>query len=443
MMRLKAGLRRRVAVTFAVFATLFVTAETVAIYFVTDGQEEEFIDHVLEDEMRVIIEQHQRGAEIRMPHNDVMNGVIVRNAEEREKLPVHLQRLSVGTHEIFVDGTEFHVAVQQQGQTLFYLLYDATRHEARIEEFLRFLLLLLLASAVAAAVLGFWLSGRLVRQVADLAERVAGLDPNADHPPLAEGYRDEEVVKLAHAFDHYHRRMAQLVKREKEFTANVSHELRTPLTAIKTGCELLTEDSALQGKSRLRLEAIGDAVERITQSMQALLFLAREIPVSDDEPIELREVVEEAFAPFHETLSSKAIEVEIRVPDGASLRIHRPALSLALSNLVRNAVDYTDRGRITVTFERDMLSITDSGCGIPKTDLPHIFKRAYRAGQAQRPDGKGLGLSIVKRIADRFGWRISVTSQLHQGSTFAIIFPPQSLVPSVAIAEPDAARELA
>jgi signal transduction histidine kinase len=95
-------------------------------------------------------------------------------------------------------------------------------------------------------------SGLLVRQVASLAkqvkalkhERTASIDPGR--------YDEAELVGLD-AFNDYHRGMADMIEREKEFTGNVSHELRTPLTAIKTSCELLEQDPAISGKSRARL----------------------------------------------------------------------------------------------------------------------------------------------------------------------------------------------
>jgi signal transduction histidine kinase len=223
--------------------------------------------------------------------------------------------------------------------------------------------------------------------------------------------------------------MAQLLNREKEFTANVSHELRTPLTAIKTGCELLAQDTTLTGKSRLRLENIRAAAERITESTQALLFLSREAPVEDDELLDVREVLEDALAPFREAVLGRNLEFEIRVAAKTLLRVNRSALNLALSNLIRNAVDYTDHGHITVTFKGDTLSVIDTGYGIAEADLPLIFERTYRGRRAgRRAEGSGLGLSIVKRVADRFGWQIRVESQLHRGSTFAIKFPATSLV---------------
>lgn len=426
-MRIKPGLRLRVALSFALLSMFLVITQTVAVFMVTDDREEEFINQILAEEMRSLIEQYRRNPEIAPPKDQSLHGYIVRSPKDYENLPEYLRKLPLGNHEILFGGKEFHAEVRKERQVVFYLLYDATRHEERIKDFRTFLLLGVFALAGVTVWLGFWLSALLVRQVSDLANRVASLDPSADHHALANAYRDEEVVKLASAFDHYHDRMTQLVQREKEFTANVSHELRTPLTSIKTGCELLTQDNQLQGKSRQRLETIAAAANRIEELTQALFYLAREVPVGESELVNLREVAEEALAPFRNKLAAKAVDAQIHIQPDATLRLNRPAVQLALTNLVKNAVAYTQRGSIAVRYQAGTLSVTDTGCGISEADLPNVFQRFYRGRtNFSRHEGSGLGLAIVKDIAERFGWRVTVKSRGNQGSTFAIEFPPYS-----------------
>jgi signal transduction histidine kinase len=138
----------------------------------------------------------------------------------------------VGLHEC-CSAARNSTSPSARGGTDYYLSYDVARHEARIHEFQHALLVVLGAALIALVALAFWLSGVLSRQVSDLARRVAHLEPETAHASLAGQYRDREVLTLASALDDYSRRVASLVAREKEFTANVSHELRTPLTTIK------------------------------------------------------------------------------------------------------------------------------------------------------------------------------------------------------------------
>ena len=106
--------------------------------------------------------------------------------------------------------------------------------------------------------------------------------------------------------------------------------------------------------------------------------------------------------------------VEYRV--GTGLRVNRAALQLTLANLLRNAVAYTDRGEIRVRYADGVLAVSDTGVGIAPAELPRVFERAFRGANA-RAGGTGIGLAIVRRVAERFGWRIDADSVPGEGTT--------------------------
>lgn len=416
------SLRIKVALSFSLLSMLLLIGQTVAVIIFADEQEDEFVEQILEKEMRSLQAQLRLNPHSELPSDDQLTAYLVRDPRDAQSLPPYLRDLPFGTSEFPVEGKELHVAVRRHGEATLYLVYDATPHERRVEDFTEFMLLGALSLGVVTALLGYWLSGLLVQQVEDLAQRVSQLDPAQEHVPLAGAYRDTEAVRLAHAFDQYHRRMAELIRREKEFTANLSHELRTPLTAIRTGCELLARDPALAGKGRERLNTVIAAAERINEALRGLLFLARETPAHETETVNLREVVEECVAPFRDAVAANPeLAWEVSVPLEASLETHRGALQLVLANLVKNAVAHTRRGSIRVGYSGRTLWVSDTGSGIPQFDLPRIFERFYRgSGQSE---GSGLGLAIVRQITERLGWRVGVKSEAGRGSTFTIEFP--------------------
>jgi hypothetical protein len=425
---MKRGLRRRIAVAFALFAVLVVLIQAAFVVFVTDAQEEEFIEQILNEEMPRVRDAYRAFGSAALPRGQLLQGFVRGNDGDEATVPAHLRPLPVGNHEIVRDGTEFHVHVRDDGETRFYLVYDATRHEARITRFAQYLLFAVLSVAALVSVTAYWLSGVLVRQVAGLARRVADLDPAAAVPPLAESGQDAEVAALAQAFDRFHERVAEMVDREQQFTSNVSHNLRTPLTTIKTSCELLAQDGAITGKSLQRLEAIARATDRMAELAQAFLLLARNAPLEGTQEVfDVREAAEEAVAPFRESLTQRDIALDLRLPEHAAVRMPRSAFHLALSNLLRNAAAHTERGCITVRYHDGTLAVSDTGRGIKPADLPRIFDRYYR-GESQRvvPGGAGLGLAIVKHLADRLGWTLGVSSEPGRGSTFEIGFPASS-----------------
>jgi signal transduction histidine kinase len=425
---MKRGLRRRVGVTFAMFALLVVLIQAALVVFITDAQEEEFIEHILGEEMPRLRDAYRAFGSPALPRGELLKGYVRGPGDDEAVVPLQLRALGVGDHVIHRDGKEFHVHVREDGDDRFYLVYDATRHETRMRKFAFYLLAAVLSAGAVVGLAAYWLSGVLVRQVSDLARRVADLDPAADSPRLANEAQDEEVSTLADAFDRYHERVAEIVEREKQFTSNVSHELRTPLTAIKTSCELLAQDPAITAKSAQRLQAIASAADRMTELAQALLLLARNAPLdSTQEVFQVKPAAEEAAAPFRDSLARRNIGFELRVPECAVVRMPRPAFHLALSNLLRNAAAYTNHGRISVRYENGTLVVADTGRGIESGDLARIFDRFYRVESPRdSPEGIGVGLAIVKDLADRLGWRLGVSSQPGQGSEFMIEFPPSS-----------------
>jgi signal transduction histidine kinase len=326
-------------------------------------------------------------------------------------------------HEIFVQGHERHVAVRDEPEGRFVMVYDVEHHEERARDFAVLLLLGVGVAVLAAAALGYWAAGWLVRPVRALAQRVEQLGPRLPGAPLAPQYADEEVKHLARAFDGYQRRIAEFIAREQEFTGNVSHELRTPLTAIRTSCELLLSDAGLSEGSRRRVAAIERAAARLTETSRALLFLARGADAPRLEEILVRECMAEAAEQVAPVLARKDIALELDVDPGATVRADRTALYLVADNLLRNAAQYTERGRVRVAYRDGGLVIEDSGPGIDAGILPRLGERFYRGARPAGGEGMGLGLAIVKRICERLGWRFEIESIAGKGTRARVWFP--------------------
>lgn len=427
-MRAKLGFRTRTALTIAAFSLILLVAQSVVVVILTYEQEDTLVNQILDNQLRRLEEQLRLGQTPELPASEQFRGYLARTPAERAQVPADMRDLPPGTMEVVRDGRVLHFAVQRVGEATLYLVYDATPHEDRVQEFSHWMVLAVLTMAVVTALLGYWVAGLLVRQVTDLAGRVARLRPEDEVLPSAEDYLDEEIASLARAIIDYHRRAAELIRREKEFTANVSHELRTPLTAIKTGCELLAQEGSLGDKARARVATLAEAAARMEDSIRALLFLARETTLRDMETVNVREAVEETLTPLKEGLQSRpGVRVEIAIDATAVLQTSRTALHLVVTNLVKNAIAHTFEGCIRISLEGRTLEVSDTGTGIAEHDLPRIFERFYRGGNGAGSDRAGLGLAIVRAIAERLGWRVSVESRLGKGSRFRVEFPPDAL----------------
>jgi signal transduction histidine kinase len=409
------SLRRRAAVIIAVFTIVIVGAHSIALFNVTDEQEEEFINQSVAQELDYLMGEYARNPRLVPPHSQHLDMYIARNAAELAALPPYLQKLPIGLHEVMIDRGELHVGVSAHGEVRFYVAYDAQPHEELMNQFGWLLFFGVFTAAIAASLLGYWIAGLVVQPVTDLARRVDELGAGATPQRLAGAYVEQEVATLARAFDNYLDKVARLLERERAFTANVSHELRTPLTAIRTGCELLLQDANVDAGARRRIEAIDRAARRMTETTHALLFLARENLPQEAEEFSMHECITEALESLRPVAAQKGIALEIDVAADATARVDRQALSLVLANLLGNALANTERGFVRAIYRENALSVEDSGSGIAKSELPHIFERFYR-GRGAESEGWGLGLSIVKQVCDRHRWTIELTSESGVGT---------------------------
>ncbi|HEY0710176.1 MAG TPA: ATP-binding protein, partial [Polyangia bacterium] len=222
----------------------------------------------------------------------------------------------------------------------------------------------------------------------------------------------------------------------KDFVANVSHELRTPVTAVRTALETARAVMAqgMPDEADRFLEIVDRHTERLTLLVRDLLDLSRaesgNLALASG-PVDVSEVAAEVLDVFREPAARRSLRLAITFPEGLpSVQADRGALVQVLTNLVENAVKYTDEGgSVTVSATSDAAAVdilvSDSGPGIPAKHLPRLFERFYRIdpGRSRDRGGTGLGLSIVKHLAEAMRGSVTVKSTPGQGSTFAVRLP--------------------
>lgn len=408
-------LRMRVAAAVAITCIAVVTALALTLYTASEDLEETLVEQIVSEEMDFLIKHHRENpALIREPGPNVQY-FVVRTPDDLQRVPGPLRMLGAGSHEIGQDSAEQHVNVRIVDGTRFIVAYDSGPHEARAQQFKRLMLFALGTVMVVAAALGYWIAGLLTRQITDLSARVATLDSGV---PLEQADQDPEVAALARALDRYQARAQQLIEREQEFTGNASHELRTPLTAIRTSCELLEAEPGLPDKTRARITAIAAAAERMTGQIELLLFLARAQAVDERETVALAACVNAAIEPWRAELARKGLRFDNAVAPAAQVSVNRHALNLVLANLLRNAVHYTQQGGIRVHWAAPILTVADSGPGVPPEQRSRLFDRHYRGSAGA--DGFGLGLAIVKRACEHCRWHIEITAPPGGGTAFLL-----------------------
>jgi two-component system phosphate regulon sensor histidine kinase PhoR len=237
----------------------------------------------------------------------------------------------------------------------------------------------------------------------------------------------EEIVSIFHDITE----IKNIEKIKKDFVTNVSHELRTPLTAIKGYAETLRKEvDTAPGKKYL--ETVERNTNRLINIVNDLLLLSNleEKAVLELEDIDLRGFLENVIRIFDQRLKDKHLSLVIDVKeDLPPIKGDLFKLEQMLVNLLDNAVKYTDRGEITVSVDvqdkRVRIQVRDTGIGIPKDDIPHVFERFYVVdkSRSRKFGGTGLGLSIVKHIVLLHNGTIDIESALGKGTSVTVTLP--------------------
>jgi two-component system, OmpR family, phosphate regulon sensor histidine kinase PhoR len=220
----------------------------------------------------------------------------------------------------------------------------------------------------------------------------------------------------------------------RDFVANVSHELRTPLTIVGGFAETLQDPEIPADKRAEFARTIYSNTQRMQRIVDELLDLSRiESGYWKPRPqlVKIAEISSEVFGRVAAVATTKGIALETRVDPSASvIYADRTAVEQILLNLIENALRHTgEGGRITIetTPARNgvVLTVADTGTGIPPEHLPRIFERFYRAdsGRSREAGGTGLGLAIVKHLVEAHGGSVSAESILGSGATIKIFFP--------------------
>ncbi len=302
----------------------------------------------------------------------------------------------------------------------------------------------LLFALIAGLLLFAMLTGRLRRlaNVMDAFEKGEMLDQRS---LLLQGRKSsaDEIDRLSTTFremvERIHAQMKKLQKSDalrRELVANVSHDLRTPLATLQGYIEtLILKDKSLKDEERRNyLETAIKHCERLGRLVSELLELAKldsnEIRVHY-EPFNLSELVQDVVQKFQLKVKEKDLHVETNIEkDLPFVNADIGLIERVLENLIENAIHYTLQGgsiRLGLTPQKEVISvqISDTGCGIPEQELPHIFNRFYQSDASRKggPKHTGLGLAITKRILELHGSSIELTSALNSGTTFTFKLP--------------------
>ncbi|MBO9883598.1 HAMP domain-containing sensor histidine kinase [Xanthomonas sp. D-109] len=316
----------------------------------------------------------------------------------------------------------YKVAVRKTPNVWFFLAYDMTQTMQGEVQLKRTLILSVLVFSALSLVIGWWSASRVMRPVSDLAARLRAYRGSSDPKPLAPHFPDDEVGQLAEALDDYSARLTEVVQRDREFNADVSHELRTPLAVIRGATELLLTRPNLDDKVLQRLQRIQRAEQQCSDLIGSLLLLSRNERGQGHSNV--AKVAEQLIESHRAQLGGKPLQLLLEGERNLTIDAPEAALSVALGNLIGNAVKYTQEGQVVVRVLSDAVQVIDSGPGLSEEDAARLFQRGYRGTHAGHSQGGGIGLSIVSRLCDLYGWQVNVRPGATKGVVATLWFKP-------------------
>lgn len=414
-----ASLRSRVALFFALFGALLSLLMAFMLHQSAHDLGQRLIDETLTAELDDYMARRERNPHSLPPSTVIVQGY-VKDAAGNGDVPAYLSGLPDGRHNISVGQLAYRVAVLQRQGERYFLLYDISLQLRREQRFALQLGLIAIVMTLVSTLGGVWLSRTVVAPVSELAARVRHRGVEDWERSLSDEFPGGEVGELARVFDRQLIRMRAFIERERAFGADVSHELRTALAVILSATEVLLSDERLNDKQKARIGRIERAARDMAELGTALLLMAREErSLAMGGTSSLAEVVEEAVAKHRHLLGHKPVEIEVRTNPGLILAADRGVLDILVSNLIRNAFAYTAAGTVAIVQDAHSLTVSDTGKGIPGSAVDQVFLRHFRDLTSE---GAGIGLSLVKRICDRYGWRVRLDSGAARGTTVTVEF---------------------
>jgi signal transduction histidine kinase len=425
-MQYRRRLRSRIVISFALLGFVLTALFAFATLYLREALERDLIGEALLQNVGDYADSFYKNPNEQLTEFQKIVGYMF-SARRFANVRFDWRDLPNGVHdmsETLPDGSVrvYKLAVRKDPEYWFFLTYDITQEQLSAQQLQFALFAAVAAFSLLALLLGIWSSTRVMSPVSDLAARLRMFSGSSQPEPLAPHFADDEVGQLASALDDYAARLTDLVRRDREFNADVSHELRTPLAVIRGAVELLLAQPDQAPKSLDRLRRIERAVQQCSDLTGALLMLSRSERAHG--ATDLRRLVEQIADANRVAVCNKPVQVIVDGAEDVLIDAPEAVLAVALGNLIGNACKYTAEGEIRLTVFPDRVEIRDSGPGIDHGDAERLFERGYRGKSSAGSRGAGIGLAIVTRLCELYGWDASLAPRPEGGALAVLRFNP-------------------
>ncbi len=422
-MQSRRKLRFRLIVSFTLFGFGLSALFAVASLSIRAKVENQLVNDSLQNDVNQAVDHAIR----KQPFQSELIEGWIKSDRTLYKMPLAWQNLGNGVHDIHEtdsNGRERHykLAVQRKDGIIGFTRYDISREDLGKQQLILSLVGAVLLFSLLSLAIGLWLSRKVLKPVSDLANRLRDFRKAGKAEPLAPHFADDEVGELAHALDEYSARLTAMVERDREFNSDVSHELRTPLAVIASTTELLQGSPDLTEKLSERLKRIERASRQANELIEALLLLSRaeRRGPTRGETTDVGKVAADVIESQRPQMRGKPLTIDLAVGEAFTVNAPASVLSVALTNLISNAIKYTLEGSVRVEVGADRIEVIDTGPGIKPEDAERLFQRGVR-GEGAGGSGAGLGLAIVRRLCELYGWDVSMRPRSDSNGAIASI----------------------
>jgi len=411
----KLSLRARVAIAFALLGGVVSTCLALIAMHFSDAYVKRVVTEMLRVEGEYLRERYAN--EGRAPHPRTRHFYTYLSGDAERAPPPEFANLAIGgPYEIESNGPERYIAVYptSDNRRLFVVL-DMGLEGVRERRLFRDLVALVAFGILLSAWLGWVWAGRAIEPVRRLAKVVDVLEPSRRGAvELAGDFANDEVGKLAQAFDRYQAKLYEYVRRERTFTADASHELRTPLAVIRGAIEVMIDSGNGDAATAARLKRMQRGADELRDLLDALLVLARsDTPeASEGRTPDLDLLVTSLLNERAESLLEK--NLQLRRESGSAVAIAAPqkVLRVIIGNLLRAASQFAEGGTLRISVAPEALSIAHESTTPVLNPKPHSLDIRDQA----------LGLGMIRRVCERWGWSLDERVDSAGGHAFVLRF---------------------
>lgn len=418
------SLRRRLLLGLLAYVVLLSIAVTIHGLVVNEHVEQLVWQTLLDTELDHLQERVAQDPGYRWA--DTRNMALYDSRDPR-RVPAVLDALAPGVHDgVPVDGEERVVLVRREGDHRLILSLDISELEAREQDMTLTVVGSMLTLLLILGLFAAWGANRLVGPLTRMANQIGQLRPDRLGQRLdlpADATAELEVI--GDALNGYLSRNDRFVERERLFVDMASHELRTPIAVIAGAADLASQADGVSSPVRVLLDRIRSTARGVQELISMLLVLAKD-------PARLRRAGEsialgsllQAIVDDHRHLAEHK-DLAIRVDAGDAMDIVAPLqiVRVAVGNLLRNAIEHSDRGEIVVRLEANAtVVIQDPGHGMSPEEISTAYARIARGGGDR--GGSGIGLDLIARLCEHLDWSLQIESGSGQGTTTTLRMDP-------------------